>query len=128
MSSTQNIINERQANLPLPEQPPQASDWNSADERTVNVGSGGLSDDIATGNASSSLREPATGPSALRVDGEEWKTNATGNNGGRQGRDELGGLPNDAVTRNKKDAANTVNTTGNDYGYPQKNDPSSERG
>ena len=27
-----------QANLPLPDDPPVASDWNSADARTVNIG------------------------------------------------------------------------------------------
>lgn len=36
--SKADIISERQANLPLPEQPPTASDWNSADARNVNVG------------------------------------------------------------------------------------------
>lgn len=39
-SKDQKIAN-AQANLPLPEQPPTASDWQSADARTVNVGAGG---------------------------------------------------------------------------------------
>jgi hypothetical protein len=33
-------IAEVQSNLPLPEDPPVASDWNSADARTVNVKAG----------------------------------------------------------------------------------------
>jgi hypothetical protein len=51
-------IDRVKANLPLPEQPPAASDWQSADARNVNVGSGGVS----TGDKDSSvgLREPAT--------------------------------------------------------------------
>jgi len=49
------------ANLPLPEQPPVASDWQSADARNVNVGSGRFSGDVSTGDgATSGLREPAT--------------------------------------------------------------------
>lgn len=65
------IIDERKANLPLPEQPPVASDWNSADATKVNVGSGGdVASDISTGNAASSgLREPATGGSGVREEG-----------------------------------------------------------
>merc|ERR1711988_69820 len=38
--SKDQTIEERKANLPLPEQPPATSDWNSADASTVNVGSG----------------------------------------------------------------------------------------
>jgi hypothetical protein len=123
--SKADLINERQSNLPLPEQPPTASDWNSADARTVNVGSGGISDGISAGQGSDSLREPATGDSAVRVSGDEWKTNTAGTDVGRQGKEGLSGLPNDAVTRNKKHTAATVDTTGEDYGYPQKSDPSS---
>jgi len=49
------------ANLPLPEQPPVASDWQSADARNVNVGSGRISGDVSTGDGvTSGLREPAT--------------------------------------------------------------------
>ncbi|KAJ5575134.1 hypothetical protein N7450_009033 [Penicillium hetheringtonii] len=33
-------IDQTKANLPLPKDPPVASDWNSSDQRTVNVGSG----------------------------------------------------------------------------------------
>ncbi|KAL6866111.1 hypothetical protein ACO1O0_002213 [Amphichorda felina] len=56
-------IAETQANLPLPEQPPKASDWQSADARTVNVGSGRSEAEanIGTGDASKAgLREPAS--------------------------------------------------------------------
>ncbi|QPG97250.1 hypothetical protein C2857_006032 [Epichloe festucae Fl1] len=50
-----------QANLPLPEQPPTASDWQSADARNVNVGSGKTEAPIGTDTgAQSGLREPAT--------------------------------------------------------------------
>ncbi|EFY92899.1 hypothetical protein J3458_004522 [Metarhizium acridum] len=54
-------IAEVQANLPLPEQPPTASDWQSADARNVNVGSGRTEAHIGTDKgAESGLREPAT--------------------------------------------------------------------
>lgn len=50
-----------QANLPLPEQPPTASDWQSADARNVNVGSGKTEAPIGTdAGAQSGLRGPAT--------------------------------------------------------------------
>ena len=104
MSETQSkadIISERQANLPLPEQPPVASDWTSADARNVNVGSGTVQDDISQGR--SGLREPATGDSSVRVDGEASKTNtAPDSKVGRQGKDDLDSLPSDAVTREAK--------------------------
>ncbi|KAI9845152.1 MAG: hypothetical protein M1837_005037 [Sclerophora amabilis] len=100
--SKADVISERQSNLPLPEQPPVASDFNSSDERTVNVGSGRLEADISTGD--STLREPASGESSVRTDGDEWKTNtAPGPGVGRQGKDGLESLPKDAVTRDAKD-------------------------
>ncbi|KAK4994834.1 hypothetical protein LTR66_005214 [Elasticomyces elasticus] len=117
------IIAERQANLPLPEQPPRPSDWNSADASTVNVGSGGVSDTFSHG--SDSLREPATGDSSVRTDGEAFKTNTLGDGVGRQGHDGLGGLPNDAVAREAKGKPGIEDTTKKDYGYPHKSDPSS---
>ncbi|KAF2838414.1 hypothetical protein M501DRAFT_935979 [Patellaria atrata CBS 101060] len=106
MSSKQDIIDERKSNLPLPDQPPTASDWNSADARNVNVGSGAQEGDIA----SSALREPVTADADV----------------GRTAKDGLEGIPNDAVTRDKKDKAGLAQTTGKDYGYPHKSDPSSE--
>lgn len=97
------LIEERKANLPLPEQPPVPSDFNSADARTVNVGSGGISSDISHGAGSESgLREPATG-------GDDAAATV-----GREAKDNLGGIPNDAVTRDKKDHSNTVQTTNED--------------
>jgi hypothetical protein len=90
--SKADLINERQANLPLPEQPPVQSDWNSSDARTVNVGAGGVSSDVSTGAGSTSgLREPATGGSGVR---EEGGVDLSGV--GRQGKDGLNDLPKDA--------------------------------
>ncbi|KAI9678005.1 MAG: hypothetical protein M1817_005949 [Caeruleum heppii] len=87
--SNAELIAERQANLPLPEQPPVPSDWNSADARKVNVGSGGVSEDISTGDASSSgLRGPATVESSARTNPEEAKKGtAPDSNIGRQGKE-----------------------------------------
>ena len=79
-------IEEVKSNLPLPEQPPVASDWNSADARNVNVGAGGTQSDISTGAGSTSgLREPAS------------KVDADMSNVGRQGKDNLDGPPKDAA-------------------------------
>jgi hypothetical protein len=44
---------------------------------------------------------------------------------GREGKDGIKGMLNDAVTRDKKNAGGTVETTGKDYRYPEKADPSS---
>ncbi|KAK5170440.1 uncharacterized protein LTR77_005028 [Saxophila tyrrhenica] len=114
------VINERQANLPLPDQPPGKSDFNSADTRTVNVGSGGQ----PTGNFSygnDALRDPATGDSAVRAN--PVSGNVQGQGVGREGASGLGGIPNDAVARDAKDKAGLEQTTGKDYGYPKKSDP-----
>ncbi|PSR97074.1 hypothetical protein BD289DRAFT_363047 [Coniella lustricola] len=87
MTSKADKIAEAQSNLPLPEQPPVASDWNSSDARNVNVGAGGVSSDISTGAGSTSgLREPAS--KATDVDLSKV---------GRQGKDGLDGLPKDAT-------------------------------
>lgn len=76
-----------QSNLPLPEQPPVASDWNSADERNVNVGSGGVASGVSTGaGETAGLREPAS-----KGDVDLSKV-------GRQGKDGLDGLPKDATS------------------------------
>lgn len=81
-------------NLPLPDQPPQPSDWQSADARNVNVSSGGVSSDISTGGASSTgLREPATKSSAAAMKDRDMAGI------GRQGKDELEGPPKDAAAR-----------------------------
>jgi hypothetical protein len=91
--SKADLIAERQSNLPLPEDPPTAPDWNSADARNVNVGSGGLETDISTGDASSTgLREPSTKGSAVR---QEDGVDMSGI--GRQGKERLKDLPKDAT-------------------------------
>lgn len=78
----------------------------------MNVGSGGVSSDISAGGGSASgLREPATTDEVENV--------------GRTAKDGLSGIPNDAVTRDKKDAKGLADRTGKDYGYPGKSDPSS---
>jgi len=61
------------AGLPVPEQPVGGAmaDLQSADQRTVNVGSGGVNVKLGTGSASG-LREPASADSSVRVDGKEW--------------------------------------------------------
>ncbi|CZT17188.1 uncharacterized protein RCC_03020 [Ramularia collo-cygni] len=84
------VISERQSNLPLPEQPPKTSDFNSNDASTVNVGSGGIS-----GASDGALREPAAGqalPTGREVDGK---------------------LPNDAVAQGSKNKAGLADTTNN---------------
>lgn len=88
MSSKSNAekIAEAQSNLPLPEQPPVASDWQSADARNVNVGSGGVSSGVSTGaGETSGLREPAS------------KNDVDLSGVGRQGKEGLEGLPKDAT-------------------------------
>ncbi|KAI1763826.1 hypothetical protein GGR53DRAFT_344870 [Hypoxylon sp. FL1150] len=79
---------EVRSHLPLPEQPPVPSDWNSADARNVNVGSGAVSSDISTGPASEAgLREPqSTGDVDL-------------SSVGRQGKEGLKDLPKDALAK-----------------------------
>ncbi|KAE9375656.1 hypothetical protein N431DRAFT_370351 [Stipitochalara longipes BDJ] len=93
--SKADLIAERQANLPLPEDPPVASDWNSADARTVNVKAGERQTDISMGEASAvGLREPATQGSGVR---EEDGADLSGV--GRQGKEGLSSPPKDATTR-----------------------------
>jgi hypothetical protein len=102
MPSKQEIIDERKANLPLPEDPPVASDWNSMDARNVNVD--------ADARRHADLNEDEMDPHSGPV--------------GREAKDNLGGLPNDAVAREQKKKPGLVDTTNKDYGYPQKSDPS----
>lgn len=77
-----------QSNLPLPEQPPVASDFNSADPSTVNVGSGR---DVASG-VSTGAGETAglRGPASKNADVDLSQV-------GRQGKDGLDGPPKDAA-------------------------------
>ena len=80
------LIEERKANLPLPEEPLTASDWNSADERTVKVGfGGGVQSDFSYGGGSSSLRGPSTTNDTEKV--------------GREAKDNLEGPPKDAAKK-----------------------------
>jgi hypothetical protein len=92
-------IDRAKANLPLPDQPPVASDWNSFDQRTVNVGSGRLEGPVS-GEGNSALRGPATAASSARIDGEEFhKYTEPGPGVGRQGKDNLESPPRDARYR-----------------------------
>lgn len=95
------LIDERQSALPLPEQPPVASDWNSADARTVNVGSGGVESDVSYGNGSDSgLRGPATAESGVRISGDEFgKSTGPSEDLGREGKDGLDKLPKDSLKK-----------------------------
>ncbi|KAF4314252.1 hypothetical protein GTA08_BOTSDO01624 [Botryosphaeria dothidea] len=95
-SANPKTVEERKAELPLPDQPPTSSDWQSADARNVNVSSGGVSGDISHGNGSEALREPATNDQSINV--------------GRTAKDGLSGLPNDAVTGDKRGHSNTAET------------------
>ena len=100
--SNEELIKERQANLPLPEQPPVAPPaGGSADASTTSkdVGYGGSrSDDFsAGGEGNSGLREPATGGSAVRDDGLPLKENTVGMGVGRV----PGGIPSDATSGGK---------------------------
>lgn len=97
------VINERAANLPKPEDPPVASDFNSADGSTVNVGSGAISG--TTGQSG-----PETAHSSVRVDGSANKV-ATAPHGDAAREGLVGAIPNDAVAREAKDKAGLANTT-----------------
>ena len=91
------IISERQSNLPLPDEPPVPSDWNSSDARTVNVGSGGVESDVSYGG---DIREPDTSESSARIDGETFDKISDQPQGvGREGHDGLDGLPKDALKK-----------------------------
>lgn len=91
--SKADIIAERVANLPKPEDPPVKSDWNSADPSTVNIKPGEDLPEIPTGvESSSGLREPATQGSGVR---EAEGADLSGV--GRQGKEGLSGLPKDAT-------------------------------
>ncbi|OKL64485.1 hypothetical protein UA08_00875 [Talaromyces atroroseus] len=92
-------IEQVKSNLPLPDQPPVASDWNSFDQRNVNVGSGRL-ESAVSGENNSAFRDPATAASSARIDGEEFhKYTEPGPGVGRQGKDNLENLPRDARYR-----------------------------
>jgi hypothetical protein len=76
-----------QANLPLPEEPPRASDWQSADATTVNVGAGKTEGSIGTDSAAQAgLRGPSTAGSDMDMSSI-----------GRQGKEGLSETPKDAA-------------------------------
>lgn len=86
--SKQSKIDRVQANLPLPEQPPVASDWQSMDETKVNVGSGRVESHTGTGpHSTAGVREPPVNTETA----EEEMSKI-----GREGKDELPGPPKDA--------------------------------
>lgn len=86
-SNKQQEIEQNRQNLPLPDQPPVASDWQSADATKVNVGAGSGASDVSTGaGATSGLREPAS-----KTEGVDLSSV------GRQGKDNLDGPPKDAA-------------------------------
>ncbi|KAF4555019.1 Hypothetical protein D9617_3g020880 [Elsinoe fawcettii] len=119
------IIEERKANLPLPDQPPVASDFNSSDATTVNLGSGSRSDKLTHGEGD--LRDPVSGDSGVRTDANTALGNVQSlDNVGRQGKDGLSGLPSDALSsgRNNDKVTNTMNA---DKGYPHKSDPTEKQ-
>ncbi|XWW95857.1 hypothetical protein V2A60_003825 [Cordyceps javanica] len=81
-------IDRVKANLPLPEDPPRASDFNSADASTVNVGSGRVGGNLGTSDASTAgLR----GPDTKRSEDTDMS------NIGRQGVEGLSHPPKDAA-------------------------------
>ena len=86
-------------NLPLPEQPPLAADWQSFDQRPVDVGSGGVEGPIS-GEDDSALRDPSTVGSSVRESAQELHiVTAPGGAVGRQGKEHLSGPPKDARAR-----------------------------
>ena len=97
--SKADLINERVAGLPKPEQPPVASDFNSADA-SIAKGSGAISG--TTGQTG-----PETAESSVRVDGDALKTNTAPGPDAARGTP----LPNDAVAQGSKQKADLANTT-----------------
>lgn len=82
-------MEETRANLPLPDQPPVASDWQSMDASKVNVGSGRHEGNPGTDSAATTgLKSPATQGS-----------DADMSSVGRQGKEGLSEPPKDAAAR-----------------------------
>lgn len=90
--SKADLIAERQANLPLPDEPPVESDWNSQSD-SINVKGGERQDELPAGDATD-LNKPATAASGVR---EEGGADLSGV--GREGKDNLDGLPKDALKK-----------------------------
>lgn len=97
--SKADIIDERKSNLPLPAGPPTASDWNSADERNVNVTRGSKESDDATRNAASASSTGLRGGPATEGSGVREERGADLSGVGREGKEHLSQLPNDALRR-----------------------------
>jgi hypothetical protein len=93
------IIDERKANLPLPEEPPVPSDWNSADERTVNIMKGSKDSDIVSRDASTATSTGLSGGPATKGSGVREEGGVDLKEVGREGEEHLGGLPKDALKR-----------------------------
>lgn len=85
--SKQEQIDKAQANLDLPDQPPKASDWQSMDATTVNVGSGRTEAPVGTGAGATVGSE--RGPPTVGTDADMSKV-------GRQGVEGLNNPPKDA--------------------------------
>ena len=98
--SKADLINERVAGLPKPEDPPVKSDFNTGDPSAVNVGSGSIS-------GTTSQSGPVTAESSVRVDGTATKTNTAPGPDAARGTP----LPNDAVAQGSKNKADLANTT-----------------
>lgn len=91
--SKADIIDERKANLPLPDEPPVASDWNSADARTVNVKAGERQEELPNSDVSDT---GLSGGPATKGSGAREESGADLSGVGRQGKEGLDGLPKDA--------------------------------
>ncbi|KAK2625688.1 hypothetical protein QTJ16_005000 [Diplocarpon rosae] len=91
--SKQDIINERVSNLPLPEDPPVASDWNSASS-AINFKGGERQEEVPNSEVTDTGMSggPATKGSGVREEGGADLSNV-----GRQGKQGLDGLPKDAT-------------------------------
>ncbi|KAG9249001.1 hypothetical protein BJ878DRAFT_485726 [Calycina marina] len=87
--SKADLIDERRSNLPLPEDPPTTSDWNSADSRKTGTGSGSIS---TTEGETLGINNPTKGSGVREAGGEDLS------GVGRQGREGLSGLPKDATS------------------------------
>ncbi|KAL5324140.1 hypothetical protein ACEPPN_008683 [Leptodophora sp. 'Broadleaf-Isolate-01'] len=89
------IIAERVANLPLPDDPPVASDWDSANPNTVNAKAGERQEELSNSEVSDTgLEGAATKGSGVREEGGADLSKV-----GRQRKEGLEGLPKDAKAK-----------------------------
>ncbi|KAH7407525.1 hypothetical protein BKA64DRAFT_422040 [Cadophora sp. MPI-SDFR-AT-0126] len=88
------IIDERVANLPLPEDPPVASDWNSANAKTVNTNAANRQEELPP--PSSEVSDTGLEGAATKGSGVREAGGADLSKVGREGKDNLDGLPKDA--------------------------------